>query len=244
MNPSAGEIRRAKSQAVGGGRKRCIKGKSCSSACIAGNKLCLVDFPEPVQTPLSKLRRFVQSHGKEVATHAAKGVVAWKAGKVLAPAVSGYLETHYGIPRESSNRLAETVIQAVASTALDAKHLRNADAFIQKLLTETAAAYLGKAAHQGVESALSTEQARQWIQQTMPILAGKVTGITTAVAGGKVPSPGELTRIIVERSQNDSQKLLNAIRSQFSYAEDLNESGKLEELLADIAIASLLLTQG
>lgn len=53
--PSASEIRSAKAKAVGGGRKRCRKGKNCSAACIAGNKDCLVDLPEPVAAAMPKV---------------------------------------------------------------------------------------------------------------------------------------------------------------------------------------------
>ena len=58
--PSASQIRSAKAKAVGGGRKRCRKGKNCSAACIAGNKDCLVDLPEPVAAAMPKVVGLVQ----------------------------------------------------------------------------------------------------------------------------------------------------------------------------------------
>ncbi len=42
---TAAQIERAKRMAVGGKRKRCVKGKSCSATCIAANKVCMVDIP-------------------------------------------------------------------------------------------------------------------------------------------------------------------------------------------------------
>jgi len=42
---TAAQIERAKRMAVGGKRKRCVKGKSCSATCIAANKICMVDIP-------------------------------------------------------------------------------------------------------------------------------------------------------------------------------------------------------
>ena len=57
--PTAGQIRRAKQQAVGGRRKRCTRGKNCSAACISGDKLCLVTFPEPVQDPIRRVRDYL-----------------------------------------------------------------------------------------------------------------------------------------------------------------------------------------
>ena len=59
--PSASQIRSAKVKAVGGGRKRCRKGKNCSAACIAGNKYCLVDLPEPVAAAMPKVTKMIQA---------------------------------------------------------------------------------------------------------------------------------------------------------------------------------------
>jgi hypothetical protein len=192
---------------------------------------------------LNKFKDFVKKRGSSLAEHAATGVVAWKTGKVLAPVVSGYLESHYGIPREASGRMAETVIQAVTATALNAKHLNNADKFIKTLLTETAAAYLGKAAHGGVESVMESTQARQIIQQAAPVLAGKITGIATAFAGGKIPSPGEMARIITDHAKQDTQRLMEMLRPQtVGYSED-EEYTNIARLLADVAVAGLVLSQ-
>lgn len=53
--PTTGEIRTAKDQAVGGGRKRCRKGKNCSAACIQAGMYCLVDMPEPAAIATTKV---------------------------------------------------------------------------------------------------------------------------------------------------------------------------------------------
>lgn len=53
---SAAQIKRAKARAVGGRKKKCVKGKSCSATCIAANKVCLVDLPDPVDSALSQVR--------------------------------------------------------------------------------------------------------------------------------------------------------------------------------------------
>jgi len=56
---TANEVRRAQSAAVGGGRKRCRRGKNCSAACIQAGMVCLVEFPMPVQQPLSSVRDYL-----------------------------------------------------------------------------------------------------------------------------------------------------------------------------------------
>jgi tRNA A-37 threonylcarbamoyl transferase component Bud32 len=57
---SDSQIERAKRMAVGGGRKRCRKGKSCSATCIFAGKVCLVDLPWVVSGALSKVRGRIQ----------------------------------------------------------------------------------------------------------------------------------------------------------------------------------------
>lgn len=54
--PTQSEIRTAKRQAVGGGRKRCKKGKNCSAACIQAGMACLVEMPESAGVATTKVR--------------------------------------------------------------------------------------------------------------------------------------------------------------------------------------------
>lgn len=58
--PTASAIRAANRNAVGGGRKRCRRGKNCSATCIDANKDCLVGLPEPVSVAVSKVAKKVQ----------------------------------------------------------------------------------------------------------------------------------------------------------------------------------------
>lgn len=56
--PRESRIKAAKQAAVGGRRKRCIKGKNCSAACIAAHMTCLVELPWVGQS-LAQARRFI-----------------------------------------------------------------------------------------------------------------------------------------------------------------------------------------
>jgi hypothetical protein len=49
------QIHRAKKRAVGGAKKRCKKGKSCSATCIASSKVCLVDIPLSTSLEIPKV---------------------------------------------------------------------------------------------------------------------------------------------------------------------------------------------
>jgi hypothetical protein len=55
------DVLAARSRAVGGSRKKCTKGKSCSATCIDPNESCLVEFPAPVSSSLSKAKDEVLS---------------------------------------------------------------------------------------------------------------------------------------------------------------------------------------
>ena len=54
--PTVSEVERAREQAVGGKKDRCVKGKSCSAACIDPNETCLVEFPTPVSDSIGRMR--------------------------------------------------------------------------------------------------------------------------------------------------------------------------------------------
>jgi hypothetical protein len=59
--PTASEIRAANRNAVGGGPKRCRKGKNCSATCIDQGKDCLVGLPEPASVATTKVAKMLQS---------------------------------------------------------------------------------------------------------------------------------------------------------------------------------------
>jgi len=82
--PTASSVRSAKQKAVGGIRKRCVKGKNCSATCISAKDDCLVELSEPVSAATSKVAKFVQDR---VAKSGADQVVAQ--GKTDPSSVAG-----------------------------------------------------------------------------------------------------------------------------------------------------------
>lgn len=58
--PTASAIRAANRNAVGGGKKRCTKGKPCSATCIAANEDCLVGLAEPISQSTTKVVAMIQ----------------------------------------------------------------------------------------------------------------------------------------------------------------------------------------
>lgn len=76
--PTRSEIIQAQSKAVGGGRKRCRRGKNCSAACIAGGDTCLVDLSPNVGVATTKVRDLVASKTSRKPGLAARGNEALK----------------------------------------------------------------------------------------------------------------------------------------------------------------------
>lgn len=63
--PTVSEVERAREQAVGGKKDRCVRGKSCSATCIDPNETCLVEFPTPVSDSISRMRDSVDGENTE-----------------------------------------------------------------------------------------------------------------------------------------------------------------------------------
>ena len=61
---TAYQIESAKRKAVGGKRKRCTKGKSCSATCIAASKVCLVEIPWVAAKGIPKVVKAIQQQTK------------------------------------------------------------------------------------------------------------------------------------------------------------------------------------
>lgn len=59
--PSASAVKQAKESAVGGGQKKCSKGKNCSATCIYAGDECLVNLDPKVSEALTKLVSHVQA---------------------------------------------------------------------------------------------------------------------------------------------------------------------------------------
>jgi hypothetical protein len=90
--PSVSDIRSAQDKAVGGGRKRCSKGKSCSATCIDPREYCLVELPESVGVGTSKVRNLVEEK--------AKGKKEPLTGAALEDAVKGMMREGIYSPEE------------------------------------------------------------------------------------------------------------------------------------------------
>lgn len=72
LGRTVSQIRSAKAKAKPGGKKKCKKGKSCGSACIAGSKVCMVGLPEFMVTDLEQFRdRLMKKKRARVKTPAA-----------------------------------------------------------------------------------------------------------------------------------------------------------------------------
>jgi hypothetical protein len=64
-----------------------------------------------------------------------------------------------------------------------------------------------------------------------------VTGIGTAIAGGKLPGPGALVKGLVDRSVNDTKMLMDMFARRTPVFAEMDGAG---ELLADLAIVAMI----
>ena len=223
--------------------RECPKGKPCSAACIHKLYACKADFPNPVTTLMGKAKTYVKEEGGHVADHIGKNVAAWKIGKTLGGLVSGYLESRYNIPREISIKLAETAIQGLAATGLDIRNLKSNDELVKKLFTEMAAAFVGKTSHTGVETIVSAKEMSTTLENVLPMLAGKVSGLSTSLISNRLPTPKETLSLLQERSKEDIGKIRNFLeKSALSFAE--GSQVKLEEIVGDFVLLTLLSLRG
>lgn len=219
---------------------RCSKGKSCSAACIQRVKVCRVELPDASKSLIQKAQNYISSNSKTLADHIGKGAAAWKTGKILGNAISAYLENRYGIPRETSIKLSETAVQGIMATALDFKHLKNSSDFTKKLTSEIAAAFIGKTSHSGMEGFLEAKKIESTLNTVLPVLAGKVSGLGTAVATSKLPKPSTLLSMVVERSKEDIEKVRRVINpNQLGFSEG---SPPPIGILGDLTLIALYMT--
>jgi hypothetical protein len=217
--------------------KRCEIGNSCGSACISRGKECKRTLSVKISTDLSKVKEELP----HLLGHVATGVVAWKTGKVLGTMVSSYLESQYGIPKEASKLASESVIQGLTATALSSKEIKGIKSLATTLLSETAAAVLGKTAHMEAEDALASTELREIIKETIPILSGKITGVSVSMGGKKLPEAAGLASKLVQNSRDNVLRLFQSIRtSSPSFSEETLDLKGISEFLGDMAVLSLL----
>lgn len=210
--------------------RNCSKGKPCLATCIRRSFICLSDLKDSVSGLMVKTRGYIKEEGGHLADHIGKNVAAWKTGKVLGGLISGYLESRYNIPREISIKIAETAVQGLAATGLDIKNLKSNDELLKKLFAETAAAFVGKTSHTGVETIISAKEMSVTMGSALPILAGKISGLGTALISNKLPTPKEALDIISSRSKKDIELIRNLLEGKGV----LNFSGTYEETLGEI----------
>lgn len=223
--------------------KNCPIGKACSAACINRHLVCRVELSKPLSSVVGNAKSFISDKGGHLADHLGKNIVAWKTGKVLGGLISGYLESRYNIPREISIKLAETAVQGLANTGLDIKNVSTKGELAKKLVTEIAAAFVGKSAHSGAETFVSAKEMSASLEAALPVLAGKFSGLSTSLLANKLPTMKEVVSMVSERSERD----INTVR-QFlkkSATTNFSEVGrKLEEVIGDITLLTLLPLMG
>lgn len=128
--PTVSEIRTAKSQAVGGGRKRCRRGKNCSAACIQAGMVCLVEMPESAGVSLSKVSGFLSKRAPSVPSDLKREIAALGgiAPRQLERSPGAVTRTPQGVRKElADNKLAPWATDQLRDQLSAAKKLGRDD---------------------------------------------------------------------------------------------------------------------
>lgn len=198
-----------------------------------------LDFKQCGDSAISDWKNCWKGTAAHTGVHLAEAVAAWKVGKIVGQIAGNYMASHYGMDPEMANKLAETFVQGTVATALAFKELKDPQSLTKRLLTEYAAAFVGKTAHAGAEHALSSKEVAEYLKTVAPIAAGKISGISTAIAGSKVPSAGQLSEMIVSRSKADIAKVAAFFSQQAPQVANFAEvDEKAIETMVDLFVVS------
>lgn len=182
-----------------------------------------LEFKQCGDSAISDWKKCWKGTATHTAVHLGEAVAAWKVGKVVGQIAGNYMASHYGMDIETATKMSETFVQGTVATALAFKEIKKPEGLVKKLLTEYAAAFIGKTAHGAAENALSSKEVAQYLKTIAPIAAGKISGISTAVAGSKVPSTAQLSEMIVSRSKADIAKVMSFFSQQSPQFENFAE---------------------
>lgn len=213
----------------------------------AGDKATQSAAPESAKQAIPKDSRVkkLKKEAKHQGIHLAENIAAWKVGKVVGGAIAGVAASHGANP-EAAKLVAETGIQALTATALSLRDpsKRKPRDVAAKFVAEAGAAFVGKAAHGGMESAAASLGASAKVQGIASLLSGKAGGIGTNVGltrSGKADKAGQWLTERGKRLQGFYKKA--ALRrdalhldSQLSKA----DAQALADLLYDLSAYALL----
>jgi hypothetical protein len=203
------------------------------------------DFKSCGGSWISDWKKCLKGEAPHIAAHVAEGMAAWKAGKVVGAIAGQYMESAFGIDRELATKLSETFVQGTVATAiaLGKRELKDPKSAVRKALTEYSAAFLGKTAHGAAENALSSREMAELIKTAGPVLAGKFTGIGTAIVGSKLPSVAQAAEMIAKRSAEDTAKIAAFFRSPaVNFAEEPEVDREAVEGLVDVFMIATMLS--
>lgn len=110
QGPTKSEIISAQAKAVGGGRKKCVKGKACSATCIFAGDDCLVELDPEVGRAVNQARDFIQGAIK-------RGAITEEQGQDVFQKYTGLgktdLEKEIGVEGKGGKRVVSPEVKAV-----------------------------------------------------------------------------------------------------------------------------------
>lgn len=216
---------------------------------LAGKQSAMAAAPAEAKKP-SKLAR-LGKEAKHQGIHLAENIAAWKVGKVVGGAISAVAVSHGANP-EAAKLLAETGIQALTATALSLRDpsKRKPRDVAAKFVAEAGAAFIGKTAHGGMESAAAALGASAKVEAIAALISGKAGGIGTNVALTRSGTADRAGKWLTDRGRKLQQfyRLAGSRRDSAIRLDNLSpgDAEQLAELLYELSAYAMLqvLTRG
>jgi hypothetical protein len=144
--------------------------------------------------------------------------------------------------------MAETAMQALAATAISMAKPENrqprkiAAAFV----TEAAAAFVGKSAHGGMDTAMESIAASERTRMISAMLAGKLSGLGTAIGVQNTGASKVVADLIVSHGRTIGKRILAEMPRTYDPTRRTDEADSREEFMGavlDLTAISFIIAQ-
>ena len=93
-----------------------------------------------------------------------------------------------------------------------------------------------------METIVSAKEMSATLESALPLLAGKISGLGTAMLSNKLPTPSQVLNIVSERSKEDIGKIRNFLENQKILS--FSETFGIEEFMGDLIMLVMVAFAG
>ena len=246
VRKGSGQLKKAQASLKNVARGGAVDGdRKARQARIAELKAKLANKPKPAPAAKPSKLNKIKKEAKHQGIHLAENIASWKVGKVVGGAIAGVAISHGANP-EAAKLLAETGIQALTATAISLRDpaKRKPRDVAAKFVAEAGAAFVGKTAHGGMESAAASLGASAKVESIAALLAGKTGGIGTNVGLVRSGTADKAGAWLTERGKRLQRfyKLAGSRRDSAIHFDNLStgDAEQLTSLLYELSAYAML----